>query len=346
MLSFRNILAVGAMAVAVAFGSAFLSSSQPVQGCLHPPREFEYPIKAGAQKGLIFYADGYETMVLRPSYKVEGEGLKVKNDAVEGFTTVAWIVPVPNLPDSYKEADEKMFSKLADFTKPFEMISEDSWKGDPADGKLSKEKNGVEFLEEVKVGDYTIQPVKAKGEIGGIELKGWLTDNGFGGVEDDVLKYYLDNDFYWLAVKLHRAEGLPQNGEVKPLQISFKADAPVYPIKINQGRGSFDLELWVITKKEIDLEKSRAFGLLTIEQQDSMMGQTARKTKFEELPKEVRSVADREALKNLKEGEIFCYRFFGAGLDGATNLAKLDTDLKFEWKLEQKPEPKKETKKD
>ncbi|MCA8913578.1 MAG: DUF2330 domain-containing protein [Planctomycetes bacterium] len=346
MFSFRNVLAAGAVTAAVAFGSLFVANTQTVQGCLHPPREFEYPIKAGAQKGLVMFADGHETMVLRPSYKVEGEGLKVKNDAVEGFTTLAWVVPVPNLPDSYKEGEEKLFDKLATFTKPYEEFAANSSREDSPRARGGKSKQGAEFLEEVKVGDYTIQPVKAHGEIGGVELKGWLKDNGFGALEDDVLKYYLDNDYYWLAVKLQRDEGLPKDGQVKPLQISFKTDAPVYPIKINQGKGSFDLELWVITGKELDLDKSRKFGLTTVEQNDGLMGQSNRETKYESLPEEVRKAADaNDKLKSLKEGKLYCYRFFGAGLDGKTDLSKLDKDLSFEFKPEPKEE-KNETKKD
>lgn len=353
MPSIQNILAVGSISAAIAFGSAFLSSTQPVQGCIHPEREFKYPIKAGAQKGLIFFADGQEQLVLRPSYKVEGEGLKVKNDAVEGFTTLAWIVPVPNLPDSYKEADAKLFSELADFTEAEETLSADNARrGKHEDWDGPDENEGAEFLEEVKVGDYTIQPVKAKGEIGAIELNGWLKDNSFGEVDAAVMKHYTDNDYFWLAVKLHRAEGLPQNGEVKPLQISFKTDKPIFPMKINQGRGSFDLELWVITKDEIDTTKTKAQGLETIEQQDLFMEQNNRKSEFTKLPTVVKDLIDGDAgLKGLKQGDLYCYRFFGVGMDDKVDLSKLESDLTFptkektadknEKKVEEKIGPKK-----
>lgn len=326
-------LPIFAAAGALALSSAwFLIPQRTADACLHPPKEFKYPIKAGAQKGLVFFADGREELVIRPSYKVEGEGLKVKNDAVEGFTTLAWIVPVPSLPDTYKEADEKLFSELAEFTK----AKEEPHKGDPRNSRHGgtwgeKEKKlGAEFLEQVKVGDYTIQPVKANGEIGAAELNNWLSTNSFGRVDEKVMKFYIDQDYYWLAVKLNNDKGLPADGEVKPLRIGFDTEKPVFPIKINQGRGSFDLELWVVTPKQIDTEKTKAQGLKTVAQQDDDMFQANLRTSFEKLPKVVKEMAnDDEGLKNLKQGDLYCYRFFGVGMDGDTDLSKLDGDLTF-----------------
>jgi hypothetical protein len=329
MFTIRNLLLGASLGGALAFSGALMLDNRTAEACIHPPREFKYPIKAGAQRGLVFFADGREELVIRPSYKVEGEGLKVKNDAVEGFTTVAWIVPVPSLPDSYKEADEKLFSSIADFTKPFDTIGMNGL-ADDLDSARKEGRQGAEFLEEVKVGDYTIQPVKAHGELGGIELQGWLKDNGFGKVEDSVLKHYLDNDYYWLDVKLERAEGLPANGEVKPLQMSFKTDKPVFPLKINAGAGEFELELWVISNKEVDTEKTKAFGLQTVAQRDRIMDQKNHKTSFKALPEQARKLIEgEEGLKTLRTGDLYITRFFGTGMNKATDLTKLESDLNF-----------------
>ena len=342
MPAIRNLLISGSLVGAFAFGGALLLDNHTAEACLHPPKEFKYPIKSGAQKGLIYFADGREELVIRPSYTVEGEGLKVKNDAVEGFTTIAWLVPVPSLPDTYEEADAKLFSELSSFTEAQDNPSNDAkreslghdWNG-PA------EEQGAEFLEAVKVGDYTIQPVKAKGEIGAMELNSWLTTNGFGGVDAKVMNYYIEKEHYWLAIKLKNDKGLPANGEVKPLRIGFATDKPVYPIKINQGRGSFDLELWVITNQEIDTDKTKLQGLETIEQRDSDMLQKNRKTGFGKLPEVAKEVInDDEGLKKLAAGDLYCYRFFGVDMDGDTDLSKLESDLTFTFK--EKVEPKKD----
>ena len=119
-MKFRTIVAAGSLAVASVAGIWALGGINEVNACIHPPKEFKYPIKAGTQKGLIFFADGYETMIIQPGYKVENTELKNRNDAIEGFTTVAWVIPVPQAPDLYEEANKQTFSKLADFTPGLE----------------------------------------------------------------------------------------------------------------------------------------------------------------------------------------------------------------------------------
>ncbi|MBK8207552.1 MAG: DUF2330 domain-containing protein [Planctomycetes bacterium] len=323
-------------AAAALAASVFVVGALPADACLHPPREFKIPIKADAQKGLIFFADGRQEMVIRPGYKLDTEGMKGADDAIAGFTTVAWLIPTPNLPDNYKEVDAKVFAQLEEFTKAYDNSPEDSkhddtntWRGKRG-GAGAK---GAEFHEEVVVGDYKIQPIKAHGELGVQELKGWLKDNGFGEPKDDLVRWYTDKEYYWLAVKLHNPKGLPANGEIKPLQIGFKTDKPVYPVRIHEGAGAFDLELWLITRKEVDTDKSKAFGLRTVEQRDPMMAQANRETTFANLPKEISKVsADAEALKQMKEGKLYCYRFFAPGINDKIDLSKWDGDLSFEFK--------------
>lgn len=331
----RHLLAAVAFGVA-AVAAAPLFVAGPVDACLHPPVEIAYPLKPGTQLALVFFADGRQEMVIRPSYKLElpetGPNAP-KDDAHGRLTTLAWVVPVPNVPDSYKEVDASMFTKLREFT-PIDMISplnSDSPRENRA--RHSPDQKGVTMLEAVSVGDYTIQPIKAKGELGGLELNAWLKDKGFGEIAAPTLKYYLEKDYCWLAVRIHNAKGLPANGEVKPLQIGFATEKPVFPLKIHAGGNSFDLELWLITGKEIDTEKSKEYGLKTAGQISDLQTQRNQQTTFAELPEKVRAVAnDVAGLKSLKTGNVHCVRFFGNGLNKATDLAKLETDLTFEFK--------------
>ena len=345
MLSLKHTIAVAALAGAV--GLASIWQAAPTQACLHPEEEFKYPIKAGAQRGLVYFDNGYQHMVVRPGYKVDAEGLTVKNDAVEGFTSLAWVIPLPSLPDRYEEASEEMFTELDEFTQAYETVGRNS-ADSPRENRhsLEDQNSGAEFLEPVKVGSYTIQPVKAHGEIGGLELNGWLKDNKFGAIDAKVLEYYIEKDWYWLAVKLENKAGLPASGNVKPLHMGFKTETPVYPLKIQQGRGALDLELWVITKSEIDTEASRKFGLETIEQREPMHEQHNRKSNLAALPATVRKAvlgADQDE-KALRESKVHVYRFFGVGLGSDVDLAKWKDDLSFTFKqtAEPKAEPKKE----
>lgn len=341
MRTTRLIAAAAALSLAVVGGALAPDSAE---ACLHPLKEFKFPIKAGAQRGLIFFDAGHEELVLRPSYSLDtsSAGKEVKDDAIKGFNSLAWLVPLPSLPESYKEADKLIFTELEDFTPAYQKSPKNSWRG-RAKGELrgGDEADGVEYFEKIKIGDYTIQPIKAKGEMGEVELNNWLETNGFGKITEETLKYYIDKDYYWLAIKLSNKEGLPVKGDVKPLQISFKTEKPVYPLKINSGRGEFDMELWVITRKELDLKKSKAFGLKTVEQAKKGYIQKNRQTRFSRLPKTVKAVAQEvSALKKMKAGTLYCYRFFGTGMDKTTDLSKLADDLAFEFKAIKKPDAK------
>lgn len=343
MLTLKHSLAAAALFGAAALGTFWLA--QPADACLHPESEFQYPIKAGAQRGLIYFNDGYQHMIVRPGYKVEGEGLKVKNDAVEGFTSLAWVIPLPTLPDKYEEADEDLFGELETFTKADSIEDTNSDRPRSSNAKLGKSDWGAEFMEPVKVGSYTIQPVKAHGELGGLELNGWLKDNKFGAIDESVLAYYIKKDWYWLAVKLENKEGLPASGNVKPLHMGFKTETPVYPLKIQQGRGALDLELWVITRNEIDTKASFAFGLRTVEQLEPNKEQRNRTTTLNKLPVKVCAALfgkDQDPAK-LGDEKIFVYRLFGAGLGSSVDLAKWENDLSF--RFAKLPAPRKDDKK-
>ncbi|MBE7491448.1 MAG: DUF2330 domain-containing protein [Planctomycetes bacterium] len=342
----RKLIATGAVVAAALTGVALVDAPR-ANACIHPPVEITYPLKPGTQMGLIFFADGRQEMVIRPSYRLELPETgpqKPQDDAHGRLTTLAWVIPVPAVPDSYAEADARLFSDLRDFTPSVLNLPANarSFKGENHARGDAQAAGGIEVHEAVAAGDYTIQPIKAKGELGGRELNAWLKDKGFGEIAADTLKYYLEKDYCWLAVRLHNAKGLPADGEVKPLQIGFATDKPVYPLKINAGSNSFDLELWVVTGREVDLEKTKAFGLLTTEQKDANTEQKNRRTSFANLPERVRKPAETDGLKALKSGPLYCYRLSGSGMNKTTDLAKLENDLHFVFKAdpETPPQPK------
>ncbi len=296
---------------------AFTYFNTPAEACVHPPKEFKYPIKAGAQRGMVMFHGGKQHLVVAPSYNIEGVPKeRVKNDAIEGFNSLAMIIPVPNLPESYAEVDANLFTELDEFTEPQEVPSEaDGLR----DGKNSKghdedDQDGATFYESVKAGAYTIQPIKASGEKGGIELNAWLDQNGFGAIRDDLLKYYIDNKFYWLAVKLSAEKGLPVSGNLKPLHLTVETEKPFFPLKIRAGEGEFDAELWVICAEKLDLDKTKAFGLVTAEQRDHGFIQKNRTFAPGKLPENAKAIWNKfEMLKS--PAEVNCYRFYGSGLN-------------------------------
>lgn len=325
-------ITVASLALVSTCSLAYLHT--PAEACIHPPKEFKYPIKAGSQRGLIMFHDGKQQLVVAPSYKIEGvPEARIKNDAIEGFNSLAMIIPVPSLPEEYAEVDARLFSDLDKFTEP-QGDAQKSLRGGHGPDQNSpdeKEADGATFYKSVKAGAYTIQPVKANGEKGGIELNTWLDQNGFGAVREDLLKYYIDNDFYWLAVKLSAEKGLPTSGNLKPLRMTIATETPFFPLKIRGGEGEFDAELWVISAQKLDLDKTKAFGLLTTEQRDDDFIQKNRTIKPENLPETSKELWSKFAMDK-SPAELNCYRFYGSGLNKNGSLAKLEKDLTFEFK--------------
>jgi len=326
-------ITVASLALVSACSLAYLHT--PAEACLHPAKEFKYPIKAGSQRGLVMFHGGKQHLVVAPGYKVDGvPAAKIKNDAIEGLTSLAMIIPVPNLPESYAEADGNLFDELDEFTEAAEVENTNRVRRGAKgleDSPSEDDQDGATFYESVKAGAYTIQPIKASGEKGGIELNAWLGNNGFGAIGDDLLNYYMENKFYWLAVKLNAEKGLPVSGNLKPLHLTVETEKPFFPLKIRAGEGEFDAELWVICADKLDLDKTKAFGLQTAEQRDNMFYQKNRTAKPESLPKSVKALWSKFEMDK-SPAEINCYRFYGAGLNKGGSLAKLEKDLTFEFK--------------
>src|SRR5271155_2837986 len=70
-----------------------LGAVSTLLACLHPPRDYKGTLTATTQEALVFYRDGREDLVLKVNYKLQGD-----NNLPAGL---AWVVPVPNKPDSY-----------------------------------------------------------------------------------------------------------------------------------------------------------------------------------------------------------------------------------------------------
>lgn len=322
------------------------------EACIHPPKGFKGMVDSAAQRGLVFFDNGREELVLQPGFTVNTSELDADEFTEDGmlksFKAFAWIVPLPSLPDSYAEVEPALFADLAEFTSIAPRIP--SPEKDADDGPpivFEDDEEDVVFFEPLEVGSYAIQPIKANGEQGGVELAAWLKSNGFGDVDERVLRFYLQGGYYWLAIKLSAEAGLPADGSVKPLQISFKTPRPVYPFKIHDKRGEFDLELWLVTREAVDLTKSRQFGIETAEQISDSDQQQNRETSYVKLPESARAIADGSPdLKALRTGKVFVYRFFGRDIDAddGLDLGLLQDELHFEFEKDVAPKPKQEVK--
>ncbi|MBK9975003.1 MAG: DUF2330 domain-containing protein [Planctomycetes bacterium] len=323
-----------------------------VEACIHAPKDLEFPIEAGSQRGIVMWDNGREELVLMPGYKLadtkDGKSPEIaESGLVANFKSFAWLVPVPSIPDAYKETATTVFKDMHAFTTVHPRLEELKTDDGPVLTAPEETQEGMQFLEAVNIGEYSIQPIKAKGESGGKELNAWLKDKGFGEVSSASLRWYVKHDWCWLAVRMASDKGLPDKADVKPLQISFKTPRPVYPLKIQDGRGEFDAELWVIVRERLDLSKLRQWGLETPEMRDDYYVQDHRETGFAALPESVRAIgAEQEDFKALRLGAMFCYRISGKLMeapDGQDVAAWVD-DLYFEFEKDAAPKPKDEVK--
>ncbi|MBZ0135699.1 MAG: DUF2330 domain-containing protein [Planctomycetes bacterium] len=318
---------------------------------LHGPPGFKGYVDTGAQRGLVFWDNGREELVLQPGWTIATSTLAGDeyNDAglLKNFDEIAWVVPLPTLPDRYAAVDADLFDDMDEFAKVVSRVPEPEGGSDVDDGPVisdGSETADVKMYEVVDVGDYTIQPIKS----GEKELSDWFKSNGFGEFDERVLRWYNQNNYCWLAVKATAKGGLPPDGTLKPLHISFKTPRPVYPYKIYDKRGAFNLELFVVTRDSIDLTKSRHFGIDTPEQAADFRQQKNREVSYIKLPETVRAIADgAEDLKALRASRVCVYRFVGRNIENdelGLDLATLQEELHFEFEKDVAEKPKDEVK--
>lgn len=330
---------------------AWAQGGRRVDACVLESRDASFVLRNGPQRGIVMWDNGYQELVLMPGYAV-GPGKEANPEVgadggVKGFRKLGWLVPVPASPDAYREAATTIFKDLHEFTRVRPRLAELKTEDGPVVSEEDPDEEGMKFLEAVNIGDYAIQPIKAGGDQGARELEAWLKDKGFPEVGPGVLRWYVAQKWCWLAVSLNSDKDLAESGDVKPLQISFKTPRPVFPLKINDGRGEFDAEIWVIVRERIDLAKTRGWGLHTAEQQDDYYVQENRETGYARLPASVQEVCrEREELKALRLGTIFCYRFSGKGMEGVggQDVATWLEDLHFALEKDSVAKPAQEAK--
>lgn len=191
-------------------------------GIFIPP--IDYYVSSTAQKAVIIYEKGTETMVISTQFRGDAKNF-------------GWVIPVPARPEVAKSADE-LFTSLNELTAP---------KYDypvPMVQPLMQEKGAgagesVQVLETKKVGVYEIKILEASDAQA---LAKWLEENKYMYPKEGsyILDEYIRNRWYFVAAKIDTTalealsftEALKQ-GHAQPIKIAFKSDKLVYPMKIS-----------------------------------------------------------------------------------------------------------------
>ena len=225
---------------------------QQAKGCCMVPASYKGTISQSGQEGILFHKGDREELILRINYQIQGD---TKPDRF------AWVITVPEEPDRYGVADGELFEDMFDwaekamFRKPLLPT-----KSAPRALKADSEKaGGVELGKRVQVGPYDIQPVRARGADALGALNAWLKKNGFPTEDPGHMKYFIDKEFTFLAIKINPPKGektVRAGGDVEPLHLSFKSEKVYYPLRFSSRQGVFDLNLYVFTEEEFDYKAS------------------------------------------------------------------------------------------
>jgi tetratricopeptide (TPR) repeat protein len=224
---------------------ALLAAPSLALACLHLPSDYPGGIGQSRQEAVVFWHQGRELLLLRNDYVVESDGEALP-------TKLAWVVPVPNLPDSYGVADADVFADLKGH-----FHAEEAWIRDATGARepaaqdhgfsFSEEDGGIDVYTPASVGPYEIQPLKVSSAEA---LNTWLQARGFSTVPPENTTYYVERDWIWLCVQVDAEAGqeaLAAEGRLNPLRIAFASERPVYPLKFSTHQGEFEVDLWLIT---------------------------------------------------------------------------------------------------
>ena len=164
----------------------------------------------------------------------------------------AWVVPVPSLPQ-VKAARPEWFVQLSDLTQPKVETTYTCFPcliGAPAPGA---ERGGVEVLSRERVGVYDVAVLSA--EEPGALLK-WLNKNGYTFPEEGlpILDAYLKEGWYFVATRVLPGEAAKLEGDVQPLWLSFKAERPVYPMRLTSlVKQHMDVLIYVLADHRMEI---------------------------------------------------------------------------------------------
>lgn len=225
--------------------------------CIHPlldKTNMTSKVSQSAQQALILHHNGVEDLFLKIDY--EGENLK----------ELGWVIPVRTVPDKYAVAENNLFQDLREWTN----LERERPKARGVKGAKSASKSGgsspIRLLPNTKVGPFEIQPIQAKGAGAVDALNQWMKEHQFATFTSEQLRYYIDRDWTFLAVRIVPEKTTPtlaNSGSIPPLHLQFKSNEAIYPLKFSTHMGVFSTQITLITaekRSESDFDGARCRG--------------------------------------------------------------------------------------
>lgn len=273
-----------------------------VLACCMVPADYEGSISQKTQEAVIFYHEGRQELVLRINYRIAGEVMP---------NQFAWVITVPNEPDTYALADEKLFAEMFDLSeklkpavKPYRSGGAGSFGG--GSGEFGD--TGVELGKQVKIGPYDIQPVRGVGKNALTGLNRWLEANQFPTEDPEHMKYFVKKDFTFLCIKIAPAEKTKEvksSGDLPPLHLSFASKLLYYPLRFSSRQGMFDVNLHLVTSSSLNYPRNRRpMNMMRRANDDYKRNYSLTKSK---MPDTLKTVLDKSALPSQPKKWFYNY---------------------------------------
>jgi len=253
---------LGWIAAACLLGLPLLGA--PAKACCMVPFGYEGDVDQSGQDVVVLHHAGHEELILRvrPFFR----------EAAEAPASLAWLVTVPSAPTAYKVTDPAIFTEARELHLHLEELYADQ-KPKPiglplgaketTDGAVTRGAGGLEIDEQVRVGPYTITPVRARGAAAVDQLNRYLKSHGFSTEDPAHLAWFAANEFTFLCIKIRPPDGSVQLGrhlDLIPLQIGFEAEQPYYPGMYSANQGNFGLKLTLLTTRPVQRGALAAVG--------------------------------------------------------------------------------------
>lgn len=240
---------------------AIVLTAAPIAwSCCMVPATFAGTIGQDAQRAVMFYNDGREDLIVGIDYRITPNSDIEKVVMPDRF---AWVITVPNEPDRYKLADKKLFDQVDSWAYrkvvPPRPVPRSANGVDNAVTPEEAPKAAIELGKREVIGPYDIQPVRGVGPDALTGLNDWLKDNGFPAEDPEHMKYFVQEGFTFLAIKISKpkdSKAVGDSGKLPPLHLSFETDAPYYPLRFSSRQGEFGVNLYVLSTEPVDYEKS------------------------------------------------------------------------------------------
>lgn len=220
--------------------------------CCMVPSGYAGDVDQARQEVVIVHRNGHQEMAIRvlPYFK----------DAAENPDQLTWILTLPATPTGFREADPAVFDVGRGLHDRLFALARQQWNartnftlGLPGSNEAAGDAkaSGLDIGQTIKVGPYTITPVKALGAEALTELNVFLTQRGFPAEDAEHLKYFVENNFTFLCIHFRPPAGRAAQLDLPALQVGFDCKDAYYPGKFSSRQGNFALSLTMLSDQPL-----------------------------------------------------------------------------------------------